>query len=268
MGSRIFRKRECEVRFNLASTFAVAEIGHRDTLPQMADSTRDSSPVTSRLTHTLVAVAGLLLMTALPLSLWGWDDWRTFFQNPARSSVIFLFVCRFGWMLAVAPPNAFNPGRQDKRYAERAFMPLIFLAGAAVMSSPYFDRRNLWTLPDDPWLRWIGLSLFAFGITIASWAQQHLGRFFSGHLTVQEGHQLITDGPFQYVRHPRYAGLILTFIGMATIFRSWFGLAGAAACAALFLVRIPREEAMLSEEFGNDWETYSKATPRLIPGLY
>ena len=96
----------------------------------------------------------------------------------------------------------------------------------------------------------------------------HLGRFFSGHVTLQDGHRLITDGPFTHIRHPRYAGLILLFLGLALVFRSTTGAAAGAVCAILFLTRIPREEALMAREFGEAWIRFAHRTKRLLPGIY
>ncbi|HRI16827.1 MAG TPA: isoprenylcysteine carboxylmethyltransferase family protein [Verrucomicrobiota bacterium] len=216
----------------------------------------------------LIAVAGLVLMSALPITFWGWDDWRGFFAHPVRVTLIGLFVLRFGSMLFAAHPDSLGKGRPDKREREGAFMPLICLAGLLVVASPFFDRRNLWTLPGGDLTRYVGLAAVTAGLALASWAQAHLGRFFSGYLTLQEGHRLVTDGPFARIRHPRYAGAMLVFLGLPMLFRSWIGLGAGLGCIILFLIRIPREEAMLAREFGEEWSRYTQRTARLVPGVY
>jgi protein-S-isoprenylcysteine O-methyltransferase Ste14 len=85
---------------------------------------------------------------------------------------------------------------------------------------------------------------------------------------LQDDHRLITDGPFTYIRHPRYAGLIVLFLGLPLVFRSAVEIAVAIGVAALFLLRIRREEALMSREFGAEWAAYSQRTKRLLPGIY
>ena len=105
------------------------------------------------------------------------------------------------------------------------------------------------------------------GFALTDWAVFHLGRLFSGHVTLQEDHKLITDGPFTHIRHPRDLGLMLLFLGVARIFRSSIGAAAAAFFAILFLTRIPCEEALMAREFGGQWTADSRRTKRLLPGI-
>jgi protein-S-isoprenylcysteine O-methyltransferase Ste14 len=137
-----------------------------------------------------------------------------------------------------------------------------------VMASPYFDAGSLWVLPGGDVTRYSGLGLFVAGFALSTWAQAHLGRYFSGHITLQEEHRLITDGPFTHIRHPRYAGLMLLFLGLALIFRSTTGAAAGVVSALLFLTRIPREEALMARTFGDTWAAYARRTKRLLPGIY
>ena len=64
---------------------------------------------------------------------------------------------------------------------------------------------------------WIGLALLCAGLAFAVWARVELGRNWSGSVTVKEGHELIRSGPYAYVRHPIYTGLIAALIGTAVI---------------------------------------------------
>ena len=108
----------------------------------------------------------------------------------------------------------------------------------------------------------------ACGFVLMHWAQVHLDLQFSVQVTVQEGHQLITDGPYKLIRHPRYLGIILFSSGIALVFRSWATLVLVALILAVLLWRIHDEESLMGEEFGADWEAYCLRTSRLIPWLY
>ena len=123
---------------------------------------------------------------------------------------------------------------------------------------------------EDPKEKMIGVAIiFLVGYIFMVWAPLHLGKQFSWLVTVQEEHELITDGPFRYMRHPRYSGIILWIFGVALIFLSIAGLVLAVLMSALMLLRIPKEEKMLHEEFGEKWEEYCKTTAKkLIPCVY
>jgi len=215
-----------------------------------------------------MASAGLISFVGLMLTVWGWADWREFFAHPARCAVVALMVFRFAQAMFSLDPDITRRGQDANRVPERGFFSLLYASLLVVMASPYFDARSLWVLPGGDVTRYAGLGLFVAGFALSTWAQAHLGRYFSGHVTLQEGHRLITDGPFTHIRHPRYAGLMLLFLGLALIFRSTTGAAAGVVSALLFLTRIPREEALMAREFGEAWSTYARRTKRLLPGIY
>jgi protein-S-isoprenylcysteine O-methyltransferase Ste14 len=78
----------------------------------------------------------------------------------------------------------------------------------------------------------------------------------------------VTDGLYQYLRHPRYLGILLFTIGISLVFRSWLTLIFVMAMTLVLLWRIHDEEALMREEFKADWESYSQKTWRLIPFVY
>jgi protein-S-isoprenylcysteine O-methyltransferase Ste14 len=95
-----------------------------------------------------------------------------------------------------------------------------------------------------------------------------LGRRFSGLVAIQPGHELVTDGPYRYVRHPSYLGMMLGLVGWALVFRSATGLAASALALLVLAVRIGDEEALLASQFGEPYEAYRRRSWRLVPGLY
>ena len=96
-----------------------------------------------------------------------------------------------------------------------------------------------------------------------------LGKQWAVAARVIEGHELVTTGPFEVVRHPVYSGLLGMLIATAVAISSWLGLILA---AALYLVgtelRIRKEERLMRETFGNAYDEYAKEVPALIPGLF
>lgn len=216
----------------------------------------------------LVTSLVMLIVIGVLLTAWGWNRWRDFFAHPARCAIIAVFFLRFAHAAARLHPNMISTGIEAKRVRERGFFPLLYLGGLVVLTSPYFDANSLWLLPGADVIRYLGLVLFVFGLGLAHAAQAHLGRFFSGHVTLQPDHRLITDGPFGVIRHPRYAGLIMLFLGLPLVFRSAVGVVAGMFCALLFLGRIRREDALLAREFGDEWAAYSQRTKRLLPGIY
>ncbi len=113
----------------------------------------------------------------------------------------------------------------------------------------------------------IGAALTVAGLLFAIWARYHLGRNWSGVITLKEDHALIRSGPYALVRHPIYSGLMLAIIGSA-IARG--NIAAALAVVAMLyavLRRVRIEESWMSETFGSDYADYKASTPALIPFL-
>jgi protein-S-isoprenylcysteine O-methyltransferase Ste14 len=190
------------------------------------------------------------------------------FSHPARVAVFVVMGLQFA--LSIAQIVAGNVVETQPRRRVRDPWFFLFLSGAVllVLSSPFFDGRILFYLPGEDVTRYSGMTMFMAGVILATWAQRHLGRYFSGELAIQKGHQLITDGPFKFVRHPRYLGLMLMFVGLPMVFLSKVGLVGGLACLVLFILRTYREEKLLACEFGAEWSRYTHSTKRLIPWVY
>lgn len=115
----------------------------------------------------------------------------------------------------------------------------------------------------------LGIALIWAGILFRFWSIQTLGRLFSTSLVIQESHQLITKGPYKYLRNPSYTGALMTFIGFGLGVGNWLSLfvmllAGLVA----YVWRIRVEEKMLAEQFGPTFEEYKKRTWALIPFIW
>ena len=216
----------------------------------------------------LSGVAAVVILLAVLFGAWGFEDWRGFLAHPARLGVLVVFLARLAFGFVVRVPTGPRPRELPQRLPERAFFSWLVLAFLLVLVSPAAERRGWFVLPVGDGWRFAGLAMVAAGVALATWAQCHLARTFSGFLAIQPDHRLVTDGPFARVRHPRYAGLMLVLIGLPLVFRSGAGLAGGVLGCALFLGRTFREERMLAAAFGERWAAYVRRTRRLVPGVY
>lgn len=116
-------------------------------------------------------------------------------------------------------------------------------------------------------LRVFGVVLLWIGIGLALWARWHLGQYWSGRITIKEGHKLIRTGPYARLRHPIYTGLILAAAGTAIEVDQWRGIAAVCVILLGFWIKGRREEALLSREFGAEFEEHRRATGFLLPRL-
>ncbi len=116
---------------------------------------------------------------------------------------------------------------------------------------------------------WAGLILFAAGVGLRYWGILHLKAQFTRHVTVREGDQIVSTGPYSKLRHPLYTGLFFIGTGMALFFASIIAtLAGAILLTVTLLIRIRYEEQLLVSKFGPEYEEWMKRRYRLIPFIY
>ncbi len=214
-------------------------------------------------------IYGFLLID-IPLLGWGIDDLTEFFANPVR--VIFLLVAIFmsivyAWFM---PKNTLSDGVKDKLVNRQKVMLWLSILLYVIMFSflPYCDHYNLWQIKAENYLRYVGLVIFTIGVIFSFWGPIHLGQQYSFNLTLQEDHKLVTDGPFSYIRHPRYLGLILWILGVSLIYLSIAGLVITGVMTLLLAWRIYDEENLLQQEFGQQWTNYCQQTKRIIPLIY
>jgi len=116
----------------------------------------------------------------------------------------------------------------------------------------------------------VGSLLYFPGIVVYLWGYWTLGRMFgisSGFgATLYQDHKLIRIGPYRYVRHPMYLGVILAALGALSIFRTWAMVLFSASSLGV-VVRARREERLLAEEFGEEWDAYKREVNAWIPKL-
>src|SRR5215469_4438569 len=79
-------------------------------------------------------------------------------------------------------------------------------------------------VPAQEWIAWIGVVVTCFGIALAVWSRVCLGQYWSARVTLKHDHQLIRSGPYQYVRHPIYTGMLVGAIGRAVTVGEWRGV--------------------------------------------
>lgn len=113
----------------------------------------------------------------------------------------------------------------------------------------------------------IGLALTVAGIAFACWARHLLGRNWSSEVQIKQDHQLIQAGPYRWVRHPIYTGLLIAFFGTALKVGDWRGLLAVAIVAASFWFKLRQEERWLLERFGAPYADYMRRTRALLPGV-
>ncbi|MEO8440646.1 MAG: isoprenylcysteine carboxylmethyltransferase family protein [Spartobacteria bacterium] len=154
---------------------------------------------------------------------------------------------------------------------DRLTLPLLWTVIGGSIFAGFYLRGALpqAALPYPKVYYTIGLILFVLGLIVRWIAIIHLGRFFTVNVTIAEDHQLITTGPYRYVRHPSYTGTLLVFLGFGLCMLNIFSLVAVfLPIAAAFFWRIHVEEEALRSAFGDRYRLYAGRTRRVIPLVY
>ena len=120
-------------------------------------------------------------------------------------------------------------------------------------------------LPDSPSETWLGIGLTTCGIGLAIWARSCLGANWSATITIRTSHSLIRIGPYARLRHPIYSGLLLAIAGTALAQGEWRGLLALVIALIAWSMKARKEESWLRDEFGTQFEEYSRHSGFLLP---
>ena len=135
-----------------------------------------------------------------------------------------------------------------------------FLLAANVPRCRWPEKKGTLLLAD---------ALLLTGIMLRVWAIVHLGKFFTVDVGIQQGHRVVQDGPYRFVRHPSYSGSMLAMTGIACLTFNWLGFLAIFGCSlAAYCLRMSVEEKVLLRSLGDDYRRYAERTKRLIPGIF
>jgi len=127
-------------------------------------------------------------------------------------------------------------------------------------------RIQLW--PRTLLIALLGDAVALAGLLIMLWARMVLGRNWSGGVNLKQDHELVMRGPYRFVRHPIYSGLLLLFLGWTI----WGGyvrdFTGWAVALLLLWIKASAEEKLMTEHFGNGYREYKKRVKALVPYVF
>jgi protein-S-isoprenylcysteine O-methyltransferase Ste14 len=180
----------------------------------------------------------------------------------------FLLVWGSNWLRVRRSGGIYYSGREGVAFALFSRVCVVAsLAGVIVfVVTPVGISWSQVELPRA--LRAAGLVVGGLGIAFLQWVLVALGQNFSTSLVIKDKHTLVTRGPYRWIRHPMYSAFCATFLGLALLSSSWLVAATAAlGFGGTMLLRTPREEAMMLEQFGDAYRTYIGRTGRFLPKL-
>ncbi len=143
----------------------------------------------------------------------------------------------------------------------------IFMMAALVLYLFYTPLFPWLVLPFPDWLRWIGVIIGFISLFLLWWVHSTLGRAFSKALTIQERHIVVSDGPYRHVQHPMYTVFLIYFLSWFLISTNIFFIIVWVLFLFVVFARMPKEEEMLLDQFGDKYREYMNRTGRLLPPL-
>jgi protein-S-isoprenylcysteine O-methyltransferase Ste14 len=124
---------------------------------------------------------------------------------------------------------------------------------------------NLRIVPHVAPTAWAAAILCVVGLAFAFWARVALGRNWSGVVTLKEGHELVECGPYRFVRHPIYTGILTMFFATALALGHLAGFVAAFLMFASFWIKLRDEEQLMLQQFPNRYAAYRRRAKRIIP---
>jgi protein-S-isoprenylcysteine O-methyltransferase Ste14 len=160
-----------------------------------------------------------------------------------------------------------KPVRRQESAASRLLTVALIMPAALLMAAPghWMPSLSARFLPPATIPYGLGLLMVLAGLAFAVWARTHLGRNWSGTVTVKEDHELVRTGPYAIVRHPIYTGLLLAMLGTVIVFGEWRGLLAFCLLTAAFTLKLRREDRFMIESFPDTYPDYRARVPALIP---
>jgi protein-S-isoprenylcysteine O-methyltransferase Ste14 len=147
---------------------------------------------------------------------------------------------------------------------------LLTIAGAYLMLSGNvrgeFLRAPIFN--STTWTNAVGIAITVAGLAFAIWARAYLGGNWSSAVTVKIGHQLIRTGPYRWVRHPIYTGMISAMVGTAIVRDQVRAVIAVVLLYLGFKLKSKIEERTMTETFGAQYEDYSRTTGAIVPRLW
>ncbi|NID14037.1 methyltransferase family protein [Luteibacter yeojuensis] len=114
----------------------------------------------------------------------------------------------------------------------------------------------------------VALLIVAAGVALACWSRYLLGRNWSSVVQIKQDHELIEAGPYRYIRHPIYTGILMAFVGTAIQVGDVRGIFAILIVFASFWRKLRMEERMLGETFGEVYAAYKERTSALVPRVF
>lgn len=211
-----------------------------------------------------IAAMGVALFWSAGRIDW-WAAWAAIAVWLAFFMVMDILLLRFNPELIA---ERLNPPKGAKTW-DRAIMSLLRLTQLVRYILAGLDHRYGWTVGFPAAAQLAGLVVCTLSYALLAWAMTS-NAFFSQIVRIQSerGHAVVTHGPYRYVRHPAYIGMILFELAMPTLLASWLAIITSGLCAILLILRTALEDRTLLTELTGYVDYAHQVRYRLVPGIW
>ena len=207
----------------------------------------------------LLSILFVITITILVcFSLPNWAGWN-------KIAALTLIACYVGW-LGIESKIAIGETRKNETRSDSGTLEMYAFGRAATVITAL--AVPIFGVEDHHWRgmgRGLGMLCFFFGVTFRLWAIHTLGQFYSHRVRVVAGHSVVQNGPYQWIRHPAYTGMLLAHTGFVLFFFNWAALT---VLLSIFLpavvIRILTEEKTLLPVVPG-YAEYAVKRKRLLP---
>jgi protein-S-isoprenylcysteine O-methyltransferase Ste14 len=187
---------------------------------------------------------------------------------------ISLFVLLLAWNFIRIATTRTSVKKEAQKFKTPVIEKFLFLLNViGMMAIPFVAVLSSWldfarmNLPEL--IRWVALIVFAANLWFFWWCHKTLSGHWSGILEIKKDHQLIKSGPYKKIRHPMYLHFWLFVSTEGLILDNWLVVIFSVLFwAILYFIRVPKEEQMMIDEFGEEYRKYMKETGRIFPKIW
>jgi protein-S-isoprenylcysteine O-methyltransferase Ste14 len=213
----------------------------------------------------------IVVIPFLPLLIsWRWDWWEAWVY--ALSGILSFAISR--GLVARRHPDLIAERARFMQHEEakpwdKALAPLLGLGGGLVLLVAGLDALFDWSPPFSLPVKILALVIIVAGYVLGSYALVE-NRFFSGMVRIQtdRGHQVVSSGPYRWIRHPGYAGALLTYLATPLFLDSGWSFLPTVFITILLVIRTTLEDRTLQKELPGYAEYARRVQYRLLPGIW
>jgi len=157
--------------------------------------------------------------------------------------------------------------RQEGLFVLATLRPLGIASVFGLIAYMINPARMAWSAVSLPvWVRWSGVGVGVVAGSLLIWTMHTLGKNLTDTVVTRKDHELVTGGPYRFVRHPFYCAFILAVLANSTVPANWFILLTGVSAWLAIVFRTRKEEENLIARFGDEYRSYMEHTGRFFPG--